>query len=696
MTISKPDLTRVWASSAPPANVVDPDVTIPGKVAAGWLAEVPPFEHFNYLHKWFTQGLAHINERGIAEWDSETVYPAKAYVTGSDGEIYRAISSQAGNDPISNPTYWNRILTVKSGVKTVTDMINSTSLKLSDVVETFANQNGAAINQKWEIVAAATGTPDGGSYIDLTGSGLQAKQIFPKGRLIAEMFGAKPNDSAFDSSAAFTACHNYTGGFYGAGAGDFYVNALPVVNNLDFTGSSLTGRGARTKLYCNANNAGIFEHTSATDVLVIKMSNISARVKSGVTNARFYKQTDRSVYSAYCEFTNVETYKELEWSYEGFFIFAKWRDCIDAYSGSDVVGQNHGFISSNPAAYGQAKQTNLNTLTDCYVFNATDTNAAVDISYGSAWTFTSCDFEQCDTRAIRARGIYGLTVGGQSWFEGINSTEAILCDVSPAPNAQGTRSVDIDGAFFQADETTQYFCKFGSASSGGIKNVQAAGIPIGCVLSNTADLTEFHGNQALSGAGSSAFLTGFKAARNNLKLLSGTINSPDACNNNMLPVGPSGLGSANFTAVAFTGKTDVPSAIGLTGNAISVTTSGSGNALYYTIPAKLTKFLEGKTVTLVMTGYGTAAAGQTGVSAALWENITPTYANNKAASASSALIDTSSADLKLSYAVFGIGTGLTSLHVGIRAGGVAPTGNLYIESMALYVGEILPTSMRLN
>lgn len=106
MATQKPDLTRVWANGAPPANVVDPDDTTPGKVNAGWQAEVPPFEHFNFLQKWFTQGLAHFNEQGIGVWDVDTNYPVDGMAKGSDGNIYKCIVEQSGNDPVGDLTNW--------------------------------------------------------------------------------------------------------------------------------------------------------------------------------------------------------------------------------------------------------------------------------------------------------------------------------------------------------------------------------------------------------------------------------------------------------------------------------------------------------------------------------------------------------------------------------------------------------------
>jgi len=103
----KPDLTRVWAAGAPSGNIVDPDTSTPGKFAAGWQAEVPPFEHFNFIQKLQTQGLAHINEQGIAVWDSYTTYPVGGLAKGSDGNVYKALASQSGNNPVADDgTNW--------------------------------------------------------------------------------------------------------------------------------------------------------------------------------------------------------------------------------------------------------------------------------------------------------------------------------------------------------------------------------------------------------------------------------------------------------------------------------------------------------------------------------------------------------------------------------------------------------------
>jgi parallel beta-helix repeat protein len=105
----KPNLTRVWAKTAPGGNVVDPDTVTAGKFTAGWQAEVPPFEYFNFIQKQITEGIAHINEQGIAVWDDLTTYPVGGLAKGSDGNVYKALISQNDNDPVSDGgTNWDK------------------------------------------------------------------------------------------------------------------------------------------------------------------------------------------------------------------------------------------------------------------------------------------------------------------------------------------------------------------------------------------------------------------------------------------------------------------------------------------------------------------------------------------------------------------------------------------------------------
>ena len=165
------------------------------------------------------------------------------------------------------------------------------------------------------------------------------------------------------------------------------------------------------------------------------------------------------------------------------------------------------------------------------------------------------------------------------------------------------------------------------------------------------------------------------------------INSPYTENVNLLALDPNGLGAANFTNNGFTSKADVASVLGLPGNALRVTLAGAGNALYYSLAAKLVKFLQGKTITLVGVGYG-SASGSDSIQAAFWEDIgTPSYANaDNGTSVSVGLV--SSSDLTIICHYYTIGASATTLDIGITAGGSSAGATYSIESMKLMLGTI--------
>ena len=108
MSIKKPSFLRVWARKAASGDVVDPDETMPGKFEAGWQAEVPTFEHFNYIQQSVTKGLAYLNEQGICEWDKETAYPKGAIVKAGDNLLYVAQVENTDKEPISNTEQWEQ------------------------------------------------------------------------------------------------------------------------------------------------------------------------------------------------------------------------------------------------------------------------------------------------------------------------------------------------------------------------------------------------------------------------------------------------------------------------------------------------------------------------------------------------------------------------------------------------------------
>ena len=233
MTTSKPDLTRVWAEGAPSANVVDPDVTTPGKVASGWQAEVPPFEHFNFLQKWFTQGLAHFNEQGIAVWDSETVYPIAGIAKGSNGALYQSTKEQNGNDPTTDDgTNWT-LFEASSDIST-----------LRNIEPVFNGQKIFLLGHTYNGIGSGvfyydelnTDADDNGKVIVTSGG---ARWVRETSKINVDMYGADPTGNN-DSFSAFQSCM-FNNKQIDMSEGTYLLSDVLIIHNK--SGFKLTGAG---------------------------------------------------------------------------------------------------------------------------------------------------------------------------------------------------------------------------------------------------------------------------------------------------------------------------------------------------------------------------------------------------------------------------------------------------------------------
>lgn len=104
--------------------------TDPGqaKTNIGWVVELPPYQYQNWLDNRQDTFIAHINQHGIAEWDSETEYQGNlSYTQGSDGLIYKCIQTNTNRNPTNpvNNIYWSRAFEAYGSVAVVQAALNA-------------------------------------------------------------------------------------------------------------------------------------------------------------------------------------------------------------------------------------------------------------------------------------------------------------------------------------------------------------------------------------------------------------------------------------------------------------------------------------------------------------------------------------------------------------------------------------------
>lgn len=98
MTALRKELNRIWASSPQAGVVALNDV----KYSQGWVAEIPAFQHLNWLHNKMDTNLLALAERGVFEYGSDVTYAKGAIVWREvDGFIYTALVAAPTTAPPS-------------------------------------------------------------------------------------------------------------------------------------------------------------------------------------------------------------------------------------------------------------------------------------------------------------------------------------------------------------------------------------------------------------------------------------------------------------------------------------------------------------------------------------------------------------------------------------------------------------------
>lgn len=222
--ISKPDYSYLWSSGGAivsPSNV---------KIQTGWTAEVPPFQWENWSQNRQDQAIAHVLQHGISVWDAVTEYQAgKSYVTGSNGKLYVAITTNTNNNPTTDTleVNWADVLKPNLVVITTTGVTSWTvptilksGLRRPKVIVTGAGGSGAGGGAG---IRGAGGGAGGSAigFVDLTGVSTVSVTVGAAG--VGGTSGGASGFGGFLSAVGGTAGSGISGGAGGTAAGGLTV-----------------------------------------------------------------------------------------------------------------------------------------------------------------------------------------------------------------------------------------------------------------------------------------------------------------------------------------------------------------------------------------------------------------------------------------------------------------------------------------
>lgn len=190
--ILPPDLNLQWASSG---DILKPSDT---KVQQGWAPEIPPRQWFNWLDNRQDQAIAHIAQHGITVWSSAIEYQAgKSYVQGSDGFIYKALTTHTNINPVGGAAgNWESAFITASTATQVATAAQSRALTANNVYLSPLQLANAFTGTNQQIASNGYQTLPGGLILQWGNSSsttTEAVVTFPK---------------AFTSSVLFVGTHD--------------------------------------------------------------------------------------------------------------------------------------------------------------------------------------------------------------------------------------------------------------------------------------------------------------------------------------------------------------------------------------------------------------------------------------------------------------------------------------------------------
>lgn len=250
---SKPNYSAIWAFSG------DKETLTSTIVNQGWVVGKPSFQRANAVENRQDQMLQHIDQHGIAVWSADTEYFAnKSWVTGSNGELYRAVADSVGVNPVGDTSNkWYRVLD-EFFTKTQADDRYLGLAVPSGAVFHFAMNaapagylvcNGAAVSRiAFAALFAAIGTlygnGDGSTTFNLPdlrgeflrgadlGRGVDSGRVFGSGQ--SSMVGPHTHDMTYKRGSEASAGVTHPEGFLGIYSDTFidtYTNTGVIDSN---------------------------------------------------------------------------------------------------------------------------------------------------------------------------------------------------------------------------------------------------------------------------------------------------------------------------------------------------------------------------------------------------------------------------------------------------------------------------------